>query len=181
MLRLVRYDHAAPTKGQRLAFHSGEPSLDSWLATQARQSLASRDAVTYLLVDESDERRIAGYFALSSGSIARVDAPVAVSRRAPEPIPAVLLGRFAIDVAYQGLGADLLAQALRQAVEAGALIGARVLFLHAVSEPAREFYLHHGFEPSPVHRSVLMRDLRTIAASVEAADAAEVHGDRTDS
>ncbi len=181
-MRLVRYDEAAPTKAQRRAFNSGEPSLDSWLATQARQSLASRDAVTYLLLDGNDDApRIAGYYALSSGSIARADTPASVSRRAPEPIPAVLLSRFAIDVAYQGrgLGADLLSHALLQAVEAGDRIGARVLFLHAASEQARSFYLHHDFEPSPVHHLVLMRDLRTIAASMEAAERAASTDDRT--
>ena len=173
MLRVVRFDSFAPSKRQRRQFDCGEPSLNEWLATRARQSLASRDAVTYLLIDSStDAPCIAGYYAMSSGSIARKDVPATVARRAPERIPAVLLGRFAIDVAYQGqgLGADLFAMALRQAVEAGALIGARVLFLYAVSEQAREFSLHHDFDPSPVHRLLLMRDLRTIAASIEAAE-----------
>lgn len=33
------------------------------------------------------------------------------------------------------------------------------MLVHALSESARSFYMHHGFEPSPVHDMTLMLKL----------------------
>lgn len=178
-MRLARYDDLKPTKAQREAFDSGEPTLNRWLAQQARQSMDSRDAVTYLLLDEGDtgpegadrgddgDARIAGYFALAAGQVLREAAPLDVAKRAPEPIPAVRMGRFAIDGTYQGqgLGAELLGEALLAAVAAGELLGARVMPVDAISEAAVDFYLRYGFLRSPIHPMQLVYDLRVVAAS----------------
>jgi len=171
-MRLQRYDAVSPTKLQRNAFDCGEPSLDRWLAQQARQSMESRDAVTYLLLDEDadgggGDARIAGYYALAAGQVLREVAPLEMAERAPEPIPAVRMGRFAIDRAYQGqgIGADLLREALLGAVTAGKLIGARVMLVDAISDGAVNFYMRFGFKQSPIHPLQLMYDLRIVAAS----------------
>ena len=170
-MRLARYDDINPTKAQRTAFDSGEPSLNRWLAQQARQSMESRDAVTYLLLDEEEgdgaDARIAGYYALAAGQILREAAPLDIAKRAPDPIPAVRMGRFAIDRSYQGqgLGAELLSEALLGAVTAGDLLGARVMLVDAISDEAVDFYLHYGFIQSPIHPMQLVYDLRIVAAS----------------
>lgn len=110
---------------------------------------------------------IVGYFALSAGEVRREAAPAEMARRAPQPIPAVRMGRFAIDLAYQGQGwgADLLREALLRSVSGGRHVAARVLLVDAGSDAARAFYLRFGFEPSPVHPMQLMYDLRVVAAS----------------
>lgn len=167
-MRLARYDEVAPTKAQRRAFSCGAPSLDRWLAMQARQSLESRDAVTYLLVDEDQHlARIAGYFCLSAGSVSRGAAPASVAKRAPEPVPVVLMGRFAIDVEYQGAGwaADLLREALLGAVSAGRLIGARALLVDAIDDTAVGFYERFGFVASPVHPRQMFKALEDVSVS----------------
>ncbi|RIK05393.1 MAG: GNAT family N-acetyltransferase [Acidobacteria bacterium] len=167
-MRLSRYDDVAPSKDQRSAFSCGEPSLDRWLTTQARQSMRSRDAVTYLLLDEESEvSRIAGYFCLSAGEVRREDAPSGVARRAPEAIPVVRMGRFAIDEAYQGKGwgAEMLREALLSAVSGGRLIGARALLVDAVSEQAIHFYKRFGFIESPIRREQLFYALRVVELS----------------
>ena len=68
----------------------------------------SRDAVTFLLLDaengQDEPERIAGYFALSAGQIDREDVPGDMGKAAPDPIPAVRMGRFAVDQSYQGTG-----------------------------------------------------------------------------
>lgn len=168
MLIHARFDVVAPTKEQRQAFDSGHPTLDRWLARQARQSLESRDAVTYLLVDEeTDPPTIAGYYCLSAGEVSKAVAPENLARRAPEPIPAVRMGRFAIDRRYQGrgLGRDLLREALLGAVSAGRVIGARVLLVDAIDDAAMAFYRRYGFEESPIHPRQLFHVLHVIAAS----------------
>jgi ribosomal protein S18 acetylase RimI-like enzyme len=171
-VQLLRFDRAAPSKVQRNGFRCGEPSLDRWLATQARQSMESRDAVTYLLLDadvmaEDDRPRIVGYYCLSSGEVQRADAPAALADRAPDPIPAARMGRFAIDERYQGRGwaAELLREALLAAVAAGKVIGARVLLVDAISADARAFYERYGFVRSPIHPMQVLYDLRVVEAS----------------
>ena len=168
-MRHQRFDLARPSKAQRSAFDCGEQALNRWLASQARQSMETRDAVTFLLLDDEagEEPRIAGYYCLSSGEVAREAAPAQMGRRAPNPIPAVRMGRFAIDLEYQGQGwgADLLREALLGAVTAGELIGARVMLVDAISDAARAFYTRYGFTPSPIHPMQVLYDLRVVAAS----------------
>ncbi len=168
-MRIARFDKVSPSKDQRNAFDCGEPSLNRWLATQAGQSMESRDAVTYLLLDgPSGSEVIAGYFCLTAGSIAREGAPDSLARRAPDPIPAVRMGRFAIDRSRQGQGwgAELVREALLSAVSGGKLIGARVMLVDAISDEARGFYVRFGFTPSPIHPLQVLYDLRIVEASM---------------
>ena len=71
----------------------------------------------------------------------------------PDPVPVVLLGRLAIDQAWQGrgVGGDLL-----RALAAGESIGARVMLLHAIFDQAKTFYEKRGFRSSPVDPMTLM-------------------------
>jgi len=169
-VRVARYDEVRPSKEQRNAFSCGEPSLDRWLATQARQSMESRDAATYLLLHDdgaSDGERIVGYFCLSGGQVELEEAPPELSRRAPDPIPVIRMGRFAIHADYQGQGwgADLLREALLSAVEGSKIIGGRAMLVDAMSERAARFYERFGFKPSPIHPMQYFYDLRTLKAS----------------
>src|SRR3546814_3315361 len=90
-----RFDKANPSKAQRNAFDCGVPTLNRWLASQARQSMATRDAVTSLLLDDDagEAARIAGYYCLSSGEVARDATPCQMGRRASNHIPAVRIAR----------------------------------------------------------------------------------------
>jgi len=76
----------------------------------------------------------------------------------PEPVPVVLLGRLAIDRAWQGLGlgADLLRDAVLRMLSAGETIGVRAILVHAISDAAKTFYQRHGFRASPVEPLTLM-------------------------
>ena len=164
-MRLVRFDELSPSKDQREGVACGEPSLDRWLATQAGQSMKSRDAITYVLVDEERDA-IAGYFCLSSGQVAREVVPEQMAQRAPQPIPAIRMGRFAVDRRYQGQGWELsFSEKPFYARFRARLVGSRVMLVDAISDKARLFYLRFGFEQSPVHPVQLLYDLRVVAAS----------------
>ncbi len=81
------------------------------------------------------------------------------------PIPAVLLARLAVDrsVHGRGLGAFLLRDAMTRSLAAAAQVGIRVMLVHAHDAGARNFYLHHGFEPSPtdpLNLQLLVKDMR---------------------
>ena len=88
----------------------------------------------------------------------------------PEPVPVILLSRLAIDRSEhgKGLGGHLLRDAILRSVRAADLIGVRALLVHAVSDEARSFYVHFGFESSPtdpLHLLLLIRDARAAISS----------------
>lgn len=105
-----------------------------------------------------------GFYALAADSIERSQAPGAVRRNMSEPIPAIVLGRLAVDSTCkgQGLGADLLHDAVLRTLRAAHEIGARVLLCHAIGERARRFYLHHGFIESTFDPLMMMLDLTKV-------------------
>jgi GNAT superfamily N-acetyltransferase len=76
----------------------------------------------------------------------------------PNPVPTVLLGRLAIDQAWQGRGpgGDLLRDATLRVLSAGDAVGVRAMLVHAISPEAKTFYERHGFSPSPIEPMTLM-------------------------
>jgi len=144
------------------AFDSGEPSLDDYLRRRAlfnhRQG-ASRCFVT------TRDGRVVGYYALASASIQHSDLAGRYRRNMPDPVPAILLSRLAVDHSVQGLGLGraLLRDAIARTVAAAEIVGVRVLLVHALSESARAFYLQFDFESSPtdpLHLLLLVKDIR---------------------
>ena len=81
----------------------------------------------------------------------------------------MLLARLAVDRQWggQGLGAALLADAMRRAVQISETAGLRALLIHARDEAARAFYKHLGnFLDSPADPMQLMITIRDIQAAV---------------
>lgn len=151
------------------AFDSGHASLDSWLQERARGS-EGLSARTYVAC--AFDGRVAGYYAISTAAAHRVALPSAKLRKGmPEEIPLLLIGRLAVDRAHRrkGLGAALLADALRRCAAAAGIAGARGVIAHAVDDAAVGFYLRHGFQPAPPlgERTVLL-PIEVLRASLEA-------------
>jgi len=73
--------------------------------------------------------------------------PEAQRKGIPNPIPAMLIGRFAVDKSLQGrgLGKMLLFDALGRAVRASNEVGIFAVRVDAFSESAKQFYLKYGF------------------------------------
>jgi len=136
-------------------FESGVAALDEWLKRRARRNEAEGASRTFVICVE---RRVVGYFSLSAGSILHATATGRVRRNMPEPVPALLLGRLAVDRTWQGkgLGADLLRDAVLRAIVAAETVGVRAILVHAISDEAKSFYERHGFRPSPIEPMTLM-------------------------
>lgn len=130
------------------AFDCGREELNGWLVRRALRSERERDARTYVTC-ETDGGRVAGYYCLAVSSVAPSTASDALSRNAPAPIPAVLLGRLAVDREFQGarLGTSLLQDAVVNATTAAERIGLRALIVDALDDSAAAFYARHGFKP----------------------------------
>jgi predicted N-acetyltransferase YhbS len=136
-------------------FESGVATLDEWLKRRARRNEADGASRTFVLCAD---RRVVGYYSLAAGSVLHTAATGKVRRKMPDPLPALLLARLAVDQAWhgRGLGADLLSDAISRAIGAAETIGVRAILVHAISDGAKAFYEKHGFRSSPIEPMTLM-------------------------
>ncbi len=131
----------------RAAFRSGVGPLDDYLSRQARQDVARRVAVCFILTP--DGRTVAGFYTLSQYSVDLEGLPEEFARRLPRypKVPATLIGRLAVGAEFrgQGLGEFLLLDALRRAFEQSKQIASALVVVDAKDEAARRFYEHFHF------------------------------------
>lgn len=141
-------------------FDSGEAILDNWLRQRAWSNLRAAASRTYVVCPTGSQRVVA-FFSMNMGQILVQDVTGAMRRNMPLAIPAVILGRFAIDRAFQGqgMGSALLAEVVERAMRASQQVSARLIIVHAISPAAEAFYLHHGFTRLPVDTPTLALDL----------------------
>jgi len=90
-----------------------------------------------------------------------------VGRGMPHQVPLLLIGRLALDIPVQGkgLGADLLADAVRRCCAASQIIGARAVVTHALDDNATRFYARYGFLRSPLGERVMLLPIETARAA----------------
>lgn len=143
------------------AFSSGQPPLDEWLQRRALTNQNNGASRTYVI---AEEKRVVGYYALAVGSVAASEAPGKIKRNMPDPIPVMILGRLAIDSAWQGrgLGTDLLRDAVLRTIQAAKIGGIRALLVHAIDVRAAAFYLRSGFSASAVRPLTLFLPLHPL-------------------
>ncbi|WP_304350052.1 GNAT family N-acetyltransferase [Comamonas testosteroni] len=129
----------------RAAFHSDSEPLNRYLRNQLTQDIRRRVAACFVAL--ADGQRIAGYYTLASASLLLTDLPASTGKKLPRypTVPAVRMGRLAVDQAFkgQGLGGALLADALDRAARSE--IAAFAMIVDAKNEAAADFYRHHGF------------------------------------
>jgi ribosomal protein S18 acetylase RimI-like enzyme len=133
----------------RAAFNSDSEPLNRYLREQVTQDVRRRVAACFVAL--ADGQRIAGYYTLASASLLLADLPTGIGKKLPRypTVPAVRMGRLAVDQAFkgQGLGSALLADALGRAARSE--IAAFALMVDAKNETAAAFYRHHGFIALP--------------------------------
>lgn len=131
----------------RAAFSCGEPALDSYLRRQASQDVRRRVAQVFVALGDAPGQ-IAGYYSLSAASFEKEELPTELARRLPYyPVPAVVLGRLAVDLAWRGrgLGEALLIDAARRVLRASAALAVYAIVVDAKNDRARTFYERYGF------------------------------------
>lgn len=150
---------------QLAAFNSGVPALDDWLKRRARANQVSGASRSFVVCDGD---AVVGYYALASGAVNAAVAPGRFRRNMPEPIPVAILGRLAVDTAYQrrNIGRALFRDSALRVMHAAEAIGIRGMLVHAISDDAKAFYLALGFSESPLEPMTLMVTLSELRASV---------------
>ncbi len=157
-IELLRAHH------DRRGFMCGKESLDRYFQRQVTQDARRHLATPFVMV--MPDRRIGGFYTLSSTALRLGDLPEDIARRLPRYplIPATLIGRLAIDQRYHGQGwgrflfLDALYRCSRSEVASFAIIA------DAIDDEARGFYVHHGFLPLPDSPYRLFRRMSDIEA-----------------
>lgn len=138
-----------PLAGQeRGAFTCGNSELDRYFRQFIGQDLR-RGAVTAFAAIDVESGDAAGFYTLSATGLDRIDLPPHRVSKAPRysKVPAVLIGRLAVALGYQGqgLGGTLLIDAFRRTLASG--IGVHLVAVRPKDDRARAFYGAWGFEP----------------------------------
>jgi GNAT superfamily N-acetyltransferase len=144
-------------------FDCEREQINHWLKTHAKKA-GERDAARTFVVCRGP-KRVVGFYALAAGGIAHASAPGALRRNTPDPIPVIILAMFGVHKKEkgQGIGQDLLNDAMRRALQAARIIGARALLVHALDAEAARYYKTHNFAPLDAKEEtffVTMKEIR---------------------
>jgi predicted GNAT family N-acyltransferase len=135
----------------RSAFSCGVAELDAWFHQRAGQDDKRNVARVFVAVD--DQRGVVGFYSLSSFTLTLTDLPSEHAKRLPryDAIPAALIGRLARDkrVRGEGVGALLLADAVRRVLGAAQSLAVFAIVVDAKNETAADFYRQFGFVTFP--------------------------------
>jgi GNAT superfamily N-acetyltransferase len=167
LTRLQRPALLDPRRHDRDQFDCGEPVLDEWLRRYAGQNRRRDTAATWVIADAQNV--VVAYASISMTGIDRSAAPEIVAKGAPDPVPALLLGRLAVDRRYAGLGigTTLAAHVLATAVELNERAACRAVVVTALNSNARSWWQRlgfHAFDPSDPEQL----DLYLLTAEIEA-------------
>jgi GNAT superfamily N-acetyltransferase len=164
-------------------FDCGVDSLNEWLGKRAWKNQVLGASRTFVVCDGESEKCslglcpsgapfqdiVVGYYCLSSAVIDRIELPKAKQRNMPDPIPAVLIGRLAVDLRYQGqkIGVSLLQDALCRIITAAQSIGVAYILVHALDDGAKRFYETKGFVAIPERPLTLFLSVATAAVAMQ--------------
>jgi GNAT superfamily N-acetyltransferase len=129
-------------------FACGNDTLDAWLREHALR--AHRAGVSNTTVwTASTDNVVVAYHAIAPTQLARADLPSRSLSAGYSTLPGFLVGRLALDRSLQGqgLGGQLLLDALERILAASELAGGRLIAVDAIDDAAERFYIHHGFQP----------------------------------
>lgn len=146
-------DHHEPD-----TFDSSNPGLDRWLTEQSRRAHGAGSAHTTVWT-QADESRVVAFHAIAPTQFVRGELPSRRLAGSYSAVPGYLIARLALHVKLhrQGLGSQLLLDALERITEAAGLAGGRLIAVDAIDEHAHRFYRHYDFQPIPGSNRLVMK------------------------
>lgn len=165
----MRYARPVPLTAEhdRSGFTCGREALDAWFRARALKNQSSGASRSFVST-ENQTGAVVGYYTLAASTVRTREAPGAIRRKMPDPIPVILLGRLAVDERHQsvGLGSAMLQDAVLRVARSADIVGVRALLVHAIDDGAAGFYRAFGFGPSPLSGRVLFLSIAAIQAAV---------------
>jgi ribosomal protein S18 acetylase RimI-like enzyme len=132
----------------RTAFRSGVEPRDRYFRQQVTQDIRRRVANCFVAVERLTGE-VAGFYTLATSAVPNAELPPDITKRLPHysTIPAILLGRLAVDLRFagRGVGSSLLADAAYRSARSEP--AAFTLLVDAKDDSAAAFYRKHGFIP----------------------------------
>ncbi|MEU4534876.1 GNAT family N-acetyltransferase [Streptosporangium sp. NPDC023825] len=150
------------------AFDCSVPVMNEWLARMALRAQRSDTARTYVW-SVPGSHHVVGYFSVTPTEVRRAEVGGSLSGGV-SIVPGYLLARLALDrhLHGQGLGAELLVNAVSKIVSASETAGGRVIVVDAIDGRAADFYASHGFTPVKNDPHRLVMKMATARASLAA-------------
>jgi ribosomal protein S18 acetylase RimI-like enzyme len=132
-------------------FDCGDTTLNTFLTAHLRRQHDGKILRGYVLRTVSPASKILGYYTLSGSSFEKATLPSRSQQKKViyQNVPCVMLGRLAVDKSLQGAGwgSTLVAHAMNVVYHASHAVGIYGLFVEAINEKAKEFYISLGFIP----------------------------------
>jgi ribosomal protein S18 acetylase RimI-like enzyme len=152
------------------AFDSGEVETDTWLRANALRAQRQGSARTRVLV-RSGEHNVLGFYALTPHDTHRADLSAGAAGGL-RVVPGYLIAQLAVDRSLQGqgVGGELLLDALETIVSASDAVGGRLVVVDAVDERALAFYEHFGFVRIGTSMRLYQKVSRIAGSIAQAAD-----------
>ncbi len=156
----------------RAAFSCGVEQVDNFLKRTANKLAEAGNLRVFVMTDGG--ATIAGFYAVNAHAIDYGDLPPRYARTRPGhgSIPAAYISMIGVDSRYagQGLGGDLLADALRKIHAAAALLGVAVVILDILDDgrpdlvaKRKALYERYGFSGLPSNPNRLFLPVGTIS------------------
>jgi GNAT superfamily N-acetyltransferase len=150
-------------------FNCGTEELNRYFKQFAFTNDKKNIGKTFVAISHTDLLQPLGYYTVSMSHILFSKLPENLKKGLPKyPIPAMRIGKLAIDIQYQkkGLGSFLLRDALLRAIRISSEIAIYCILVDAINEEAKNFYLKFGFIPFPSTPLTLVLPLKTIIQAV---------------
>jgi GNAT superfamily N-acetyltransferase len=146
-------------------FSSGESILDDYLKKFALENSERGISRAWVALNDDTLQKVLGYYTLSSAHLEHHELPKNHQRGLPKyPIPAIRIGRLAIDTSIQGqrYGEALLYNALFRILQVSKEIGIRYILVDAKHDKAKKFYSKFGFIHLPDRPLKLILPIKTL-------------------
>lgn len=146
---MTRFVSEPLAKHDRSTFASGNERIDTYFKQTVSQDIKRNCAVCYVLV-ERQSARLAGFYTLSSHSIALTDLAKEWAKRLPRypSVPAALIGWLGRDLSFRGqsVGSMLLYDAIARLAASAAGVHAICADAIDADADAAAFYKAHQFD-----------------------------------
>jgi GNAT superfamily N-acetyltransferase len=148
-------------------FDCGEISLNDWLKKRALKNDLGDASRTYVVCWDNI---VVAYYSLHLGCIQHIQAVNKIKRNMPDPIPAIVLGRLAVDKLHQekGLARALIKDMFLRAIQVADLAGTRAVLVKALNDKVIAFYQSFGFVQSKTDPLLLMKTITEVRVSFDA-------------
>jgi GNAT superfamily N-acetyltransferase len=147
------------------SFDCGAPALNDYLQKYARQNHDRNISKTFVAIEKGGSRKVFGFYTLVASEIDTKTIPLTHSKHLPRyPAPAVRIGRLAVNKHSQGqgIGEELLWDALNKANHLSNEVGIYAVVVDAKDEKAVHFYHKYGFVPLSNNPKTLFLPIETI-------------------